>query len=1020
MKISSGYQAATAPESFAEAAITATDTAKICNVNFANTGHATTWAGIAVDDHFAVEITGYIIIPAPGAYTFSLTSDDGSRLYIEGTEVIDHSGLHGNTEREGTISLTAGKHKFRVEYFEYTGSQTLIAQIAGPGMAKQVIPTEMFTDEPPCMLNMDVSHNYRTARTFASFQAVGLTADVSTSVCNIDFPRSSGNHSWGGVSFSDYVAVEITGFLEIETAGDYHFCLTSDDGSLLFINDLRVVNDEGLHGMSEQCNTGPVNLAAGRVPMRLTFFEHTGYAGLILKWSGPGIAKQVIPATAFKSRGSVQLTYPVRLVEGSDMNAAQGRLEVLYNGQWGSVCDDGFSMADASVACRQMGFGTAMRKGTVSHSERGSGPIWMDDVVCTGNETALSDCQQVGWGQSNCGHSEDTWVQCGNVRLSGGENDMEGLLQVYHNGEWGTVCDDSFNKVDGDVVCHQLGMGMSTWVGTKLRDEYASFVDSSTTPIWMDDVQCHGTEASLEQCPYGGWGVNNCQHSEDVALSCGGTSQQPHRALRLVPTGTSDYSVTFTKKNKTHCYDDIGPIHYATLEDAEEACKYSGSCFGVYDQYCDGLSGTTGYRLCGRDVDRFGSTSFSSCVYQKHSTGTAPLSGRLEVLYEGGWGTVCDDGFSEQQGQVACRQLGLGTFVDNDNVAGTGQIWLDDVQCQGTENALSNCQHRPWGSNNCAHTEDVSLTCAAATPPPPSPTPNPSPTPTPTPSPTTPPTPGVTPPVSPTPTPTPTPTPPACTPLPISEIQTSLYVDFKIRLEGIAVDDYQALQSTDIKVRTTVAAHAGNNCGAGCSPCEFQDITTLGVTAGRRAGDGVQVEMALKVPSTDRERMAETTLKTYLATPGFQADIQIGGNALGQVSSSSLVQESMKVMTTLPGNTPAPPVTPSSQSSGGGGNGTAVALSVICGLLLAALIGAGIYFMHYKNKDSLAAQMAAVQGTDLELDQDSVTIPSQGTYANVYSPTGGMQLNEMGSTPPSYKYDDDHDEDASLTKHSDE
>jgi uncharacterized protein (TIGR03382 family) len=96
-----------------------------------------------VDDVGAV-FTGYLNVPADGTYTLSLTSDDGSALYVGSTKVVDNDGLHGMTEVSGTIGLKAGPHSLRVEFFENAGGAGLIARWAGPGIAAQAIPAAAF------------------------------------------------------------------------------------------------------------------------------------------------------------------------------------------------------------------------------------------------------------------------------------------------------------------------------------------------------------------------------------------------------------------------------------------------------------------------------------------------------------------------------------------------------------------------------------------------------------------------------------------------------------------------------------------------------------------------------------------------------------------------------------------------------------------------------------------------------------------------------------------------------------
>ena len=101
----------------------------------------------------------------------------------------------------------------------------------------------------------------------------------------------------------------------------------------------------------------------------------------------------------------------VRLVDGTD-SILQGRVEVFYNGTWGTVCDDSWDLIDASVVCRELGYGRAVKASASATFGRGNGTIWMGDVRCTGNERLLTECRHNGWGKQNCEHSEGVGVVC--------------------------------------------------------------------------------------------------------------------------------------------------------------------------------------------------------------------------------------------------------------------------------------------------------------------------------------------------------------------------------------------------------------------------------------------------------------------------------------------------------------------------------------------------------------------------------------------------------------------------------
>jgi len=303
-------------------------------------------------DQFCTRCTGRLVTKKEGNYKFFLASDDGSLMYLNGEKIVDNNGCHGEQERgSGDKFLKPGAHEIVVDMCERGGGEVFKMRWKGPdsGNSKVKIPAAVLKHEKP---KFNLADGMKCEYFYDQSQCHIPDLGALKAAHSVIVPEIYMTHGkFPDVRQGDRFCTRCTGRLVTKKEGNYKFFLASDDGSFMYLNGEKIVDNNGCHGETEK-GSGDKFLKPGAHEIMVDMCEMGGGEVLKMRWKGPdsGNSKVKIPAAVLKHDKDVPVDqYGTIDVQGKTYNKfwwftkgsswPAGKADVL--GDSFGTCDDG-------------------------------------------------------------------------------------------------------------------------------------------------------------------------------------------------------------------------------------------------------------------------------------------------------------------------------------------------------------------------------------------------------------------------------------------------------------------------------------------------------------------------------------------------------------------------------------------------------------------------------------------------------------------------------------------------------
>ncbi|CAK6436045.1 unnamed protein product [Pipistrellus nathusii] len=395
-----------------------------------------------------------------------------------------------------------------------------------------------------------------------------------------------------------------------------------------------------------------------------------------------------------------------------------GLVLVRHEGEWGHVCNQEWTLAEASVVCRQLDCGPAVGAPKyVPLPEERKQPL-LHNVSCRGNESSLWECSLGAWTRAPCPHEWMVVALCANgtfreIRLVKGRSPCSGLPEIKNLNGVDRLC--GLHQTEATVFCQELGCGPALQASRQGGD-----------PAGGKFMTCQGTEPTIRNCRLDNKLRRGCDAEQDAEVVCSGHTEARLAGGEHPCAGRLEVRRGLTWG--TVCDQDLDQAT-AHVVCRELQCGVAVSTPpGAHFGQGSGPVWTEAFRCAGNESLLFhcprapghrcghGQDAGLRCSEFRLANGSSSCEGRVELQVQGAWAPLCAAHWDLADATVLCHQLHCGSAMavppGGHFGPGSAPLWPDRFHCAGTEPYLWHCPVSTLGAPACAPGHSASAVCS--------------------------------------------------------------------------------------------------------------------------------------------------------------------------------------------------------------------------------------------------------------------------------------------------------------------